>query len=157
MSFRTRLTFLYAMITGGMLLIFGILIYFLIDTIISQQINATLEDTYQTTLPATSRWIQAGGSCSSQLPTDSIDAHVYVQVWDTEGKLSSASSEHWWLTEPLDPANLDARQQAFGEISLDKVSHARADQPAEGGGPSARSRAGRDAALVIPDLVKRPC
>lgn len=116
MSFRTRLTLLYAMITGGMLLIFGILIYFLIDTAISQQINATLVDTYEN-VAAHFTVDSSGRVLLGPLSGDGISAPVYAQVWDNEG-LSSASRDIQWLQQPLDPANLTARQVTYREIIL---------------------------------------
>jgi len=153
MSFRSRLTFLYSMITGGMLLIFGILIYFLIDTIISEQINATLQTTYQS-LVGHLNVDPSGRVLLSGLPANNINAHVYVQVWDTDGQLSSSSSDIGWLTQPLDPAHLASRQQAFGEVSLNTVHLRVLTTPLKVEG---RTLAIFQIAtpLVIPDLVKR--
>ena len=154
MSFRTRLTLLYAMITGGMLLIFGVLIYFLIDTLINQEINATLDSTYQS-IQGRLDIDSSGRLYLSQLPTGTIDAHVYVQVWDMDGNLSNASGELVGLSEPLDPGNFNAVQPTRGEITLDDVHMRVLTVPLKVEGRRTIGVVQVATPLVIPDLVKR--
>lgn len=154
MSFRTRLTLLYAMITGGMLLIFGVLIFFLIDTLINQEINATLESTYQS-IQSRLNIDSSGRVYLSQLPTGTIDAHVYVQVWDMDGNLSNASGELEDLNEPLDPGNFSAVQPTRGEITLDDVHMRVLTVPLRVEGRRTIGVVQVATPLVIPDLVKR--
>jgi methyl-accepting chemotaxis protein len=154
MSFRTRLTLLYAMITGGMLLIFGVLIYFLIDTLINQEINATLESTYQS-IQGRLNIDSSGRVYLSQLPTGTIDAHVYVQVWDMDGNLSNASGELADLNQPLDPGNFAAIQPTRGEITLDNVHLRVLTVPLIVEGRRTIGVVQVATPLVIPDLVKR--
>jgi two-component system OmpR family sensor kinase len=153
MSFRTRLTLLYAMITGGMLLIFGILIYFLIDTIISQQINSTLVDTYDS-VTAHFTVDPTGRVLLGQLANDGISAPVYAQVWNNEGQLNSASRDIEWLQGPLDPANVSSRRTTFREVILAGVHMRVLTRPYQLEG---RTLAVVQIAttLIIVDLVKR--
>ena len=46
MSLRLRLTILYSALTGGILLIFGVLVYFLVNVLLVTQIDDTIIQTY---------------------------------------------------------------------------------------------------------------
>ena len=46
MSLRLRLTILYSALTGGILLIFGVLVYFLVNVLLVTQIDNTIIQTY---------------------------------------------------------------------------------------------------------------
>ena len=56
MSLRLRLTILYSAITGGILLIFGILLYSLVNILLVTQVDTTLSQTANDLLVGLARW-----------------------------------------------------------------------------------------------------
>jgi heavy metal sensor kinase len=153
MSFRTRLTLLYAMITGGMLLTLGILTYFLISATISEQLNDSLVATYDK-VAAHFTVDPSGRVLLGELPRDGISAPVYAQVWDNDGQLNNASGDIAWLQQPLDPPNLAAQRPTFGEVLVAGVHMKVLTRPyLVEGRRLATIQIATD--LVIPDLVKQ--
>jgi two-component system, OmpR family, sensor kinase len=86
MSLRVRLTLLYTTLLGGVLLIFGVLVYGLVSVILMDQIDSTL------TIEANRFIGMLRVNSANQFDPRSIinfqpSENLYVQVWGTDGKL----------------------------------------------------------------------
>jgi len=104
MSLRLRLTILYSALTGGILLVFGILLFSLVNYLLINQVDNTLAQTYDT--------IVARTHINSVLniafvPDLDLNSNVLVQVWGSDGTLKLSSRTIAFLTQPLDPSDLN--------------------------------------------------
>lgn len=105
MSLRLRLTILYSALTGGILLIFGSLLFFLVNILLISQIDTTLQ---QTVMEVT-RSIRLGSVGELNivtLPQFDLATSVYIQIWDTQERLRSSSPGISQLSQSLDPNGL---------------------------------------------------
>jgi len=112
MSLRLRLTILYSALTGGILLVFGALLFFLVNILLTSQVDTTL----QQTVSEVTRSIHVGAVGELNvvtLPQLDLTANVYIQIWDLQGKLQSSSPGIGHLGESLDPAGLESRQMVY--------------------------------------------
>jgi hypothetical protein len=90
MSLRTRLTLLYSMLLGGILLLFGVLVYILVSTFLLDQVDTTLRQTTKDILN-TAKTDPQGGMDIIELPGIELTSSVYVQLWTNDDRLSIAS------------------------------------------------------------------
>ena len=120
MSLRLRLTILYSALTGGILLIFGALVYVLVNVLLTSQIDATLQ---QTALDVTNgiRVNPVGQLNLVTLPQLDLTANVYVQIWDLEGNLRSSSPSVSRLDQALDPSGISSTQPVFRDARVQGV------------------------------------
>ncbi len=112
MSLRLRLTLLYTSLLGGILLVFGTLIYFLVGAFLLNQIDRTLAQTIQSIL-ANARVSTVGDLSMLSLPSFEMTTSVYVQYWDHEGHLRMFSPGIRELEQPLDPAGLNSPRPVY--------------------------------------------
>lgn len=112
MSLRLRLTLLYTSLLGGILLVFGTLIYFLVGAFLLNQIDRTLAQTIQSIL-MNARVSTVGDLSMLSLPSFEITTSVYVQYWDHDGHLRMFSPGIRELEQPLDPASLNAPRPVY--------------------------------------------
>ena len=133
MSLRLRLTILYSALTGGILLIFGVLVYFLVNVLLVTQIDNTIIETYSDLLK---NWrVSSTGSIAPGLMPDlNLTTNVSYQVWDQHGRLSFSSPNLGMFTKPLDPFGIQSRISIYHE-SYPTVGHQRVlTVPLEAGG-----------------------
>lgn len=109
MSLRLRLTLLYAFLTAGILILLGFSIYGLVWNQLIHQTDQMLADVAQDILHNTYTG-PAGKLQVLFLPDLRWSAHVYIQFWDADGILVSASPNIATLDTPLDPTALQATQ-----------------------------------------------
>lgn len=107
MSLRLRLTILYSALTGGILLVFGILLFFLVNFLLMNQVDDSLNQTYNT--------LWARTHINSVLnvvfvPDLDLTSNVLVQVWGDDGQLKRSSPTISFLTQPLDPVGFKSDQ-----------------------------------------------
>ena len=115
MSLRLRLTTLYTLLLGGVLLIFGTLVYALVSLVLVQQIDTQLT--------------QAASQIVNLLKVNSADQfdprvvanfqpteNLLFQVWDIDQKLQLARPAG--LLNPLDPTGLRSGQSYFSSQNL---------------------------------------
>ncbi|MGD0613083.1 MAG: ATP-binding protein [Anaerolineales bacterium] len=112
MSLRLRLTILYSALTGGILLVFGILLFSLVNYLLINQVDNTLAQTYDT--------IVARTHINSVLniafvPDLDLNSNVLVQVWGSDGTLKLSSRTIAFLTQPLDPLGFKSAQPAHND------------------------------------------
>jgi two-component system OmpR family sensor kinase len=118
MSLRLRLTILYSALTGGILLIFGALVYVLVNVLLTSQIDATLQ---QTALDVTNGIRLTPQLNLISLPQLDLTANVYVQIWDPEGNLRTSSPSISRLDQPLDPSGISSTQPVFHDARVQGV------------------------------------
>lgn len=112
MSLRLRLTILYASLMGGVLLLFGVLVYGLVSVMLVSQVDSLLQQTVNEITAVTS--VDTSGHVQiAQFPSLDLTENVFVQVWGPDGKLSAASPNTSRLTEPMDPVGVKATKPIF--------------------------------------------
>ena len=117
MSLRVRLTLLYSTLLGGLLLIFGVLVYVVISALLLDQVDRTLRQTAQDIL-ANSKVGAVGEFNVVTLPSLELTASVYVQYWDRKGLLQMSSPGIRDLAQPLDEKNLRSSAPVFRAASI---------------------------------------
>ena len=106
MSLRLRLTLLYAIVTGGVLLVFGATAIFVFNAILVDQIDNTLANAVDLIISG----INVGelDELEGNLESVELRSDVYVQIWDLGGAAQTGLRELEGFTNqrPFDPAGL---------------------------------------------------
>ncbi len=112
MSLRSRLTILYSALTGGILLLFGVLVYFLVNVLLVTQIDNALIQTYSDLLKD---WrIGASGGITPGIVTElNLSTNMSYQVWDQHGRLSFSSPNLGVFSKPLDPVGFQSKTSIY--------------------------------------------
>jgi two-component system OmpR family sensor kinase len=120
MSLRLRLTILYSALTGGILLIFGVLLYSLVNILLVTQVDTTL---YQTANDLLLGWrVGPAGELSQEtLPKVNLTSFVYYQIWDNNGRLHSSSPGLGQINQPFDPVGYQLKQSIYRDTMVQKV------------------------------------
>lgn len=117
MSLTQRLTLLYSALLGGILLIFGAVVYLLVTTVLLSQVDDRLAATAQ-------EFIALSGATSlkeiqfGEVP-ENVEADINVQVWGLNDTLQDAFGPLGDSEWALDPANKRTSQPRFREVSYD--------------------------------------
>ncbi len=112
---RARLTLLYSTLLGGVLLLFGMAVYSLINFTLLGQVDQVLNDTAQEILEV-ARVDAVGELTILHLPPLDMTTNVYVQVWDRDGRLVAASLDRSQFPEALDTQGLSTVEKVFRSI-----------------------------------------
>lgn len=120
MSLRARLTLLYTSLIGGILLIFGVLVYASVSLLLTNQIDNTLDTTVKDLLSNT-RVNSVGQLNMIQLPSLEFTANVYIQVWDRSGTMTAASPSISAMKNAFDPQSLVSNHLVFTNITFDNT------------------------------------
>ena len=133
MSLRLRLTILYSALTGGILLIFGILLYSLVDLLLVTQVDTTL---FQTANDLLVGWrVGPAGELSQEtLPKLNLTSFVYYQIWDNNGRLHSSSPGLGQIGQPFDPVGYQLKRSIYRNAMIQKVHLRVLNVPLEAGG-----------------------
>jgi len=133
MSLRLRLTILYSAITGGILLIFGILLYSLVNILLVTQVDTTLDQTANDLLLG---WhVGPEGELSQEtLPKLNLTSFVYYQIWDNNGRLHSSSPGLGQIHQPFDPVGYQLKQPIYRNSMIQNVHLRVLNIPLEAGG-----------------------
>ena len=112
MSLRLRLTILYSALTGGILLLFGVLVFFLVNVLLVTQIDDTITQTSQDLLKD---WrVGTNGSVTPGVLTDqNLTPNISYQVWDQGGHLGFSSPNLGVFSKPLDPIEFPPKTSIF--------------------------------------------
>jgi two-component system OmpR family sensor kinase len=107
MSLRLRLTILYSALTGGILLLFGVLVFLLVNVLLVTQIDDTLLLTCNDLLDG---WrVGPSGELSlATLPQLDLTTNISYQVWNRRGQLGFSTPNLGVTTQPLDPVGFQA-------------------------------------------------
>ena len=115
MSLRTRLTLLYTSIVGGILLLFGIAVYYSVSLTVTHQLDTTLKTWAEIVYLNTQ--IDENGHLAVDLSKLDLPEDVYVQVWGRGNILVSASSNTRSLNSPLDAASLHSTRPLYQDVN----------------------------------------
>jgi two-component system, OmpR family, sensor kinase len=117
---RARLTLLYSTLLGGVLLLFGMAVYALVNVTLIGQIDELLNSTAQEILEV-ARVDSVGELTILHLPPLDMATNIYVQVWDREGRLVSSSLDRAEFSEPLNISGLTVLETDFRSIKYHSV------------------------------------
>jgi len=133
MSLRLRLTILYSALTGGILLIFGVLLYSLVNILLVTQVDTTL---FQTANDLLLGWrVGPAGELSQEtLPKLNLTSFVYYQIWDNNGRLHSSSPGLGQINQPFDPVGYQLKISIYRNSLVQKVHLRVLNVPLEAGG-----------------------
>ncbi len=112
---RARLTLLYSTLLGGVLLLFGMAVYGLVNVTLLGQIDQRLDETSQEII-ASARVDAVGDLNILRLPALRMDNNVYIQVWDRDGRLIASSFEADGAPQALDTQGLAANEKVFRSL-----------------------------------------
>jgi two-component system OmpR family sensor kinase len=120
MSLRIRLTLLYSLLAGGILLIFGTAVYLLVGILLINQVDDTLTQTTADIVSNTR--INAVGELNViTLPQFNFTSNIFVQVWDASGKLHSNSQNIMGYNQPLDPDGIKSVLPVYRDIIIQQA------------------------------------
>jgi two-component system OmpR family sensor kinase len=117
MSLRARLTLLYTSLVGGILLLFGIVVYELVSVTLINQIDDILAQTASDIIAVT----QATSMGElNVLPTQDLDlaTNVYFQLWERGSGLRFTSPSVRDLAEPFDPSGLQVIEPVYRDTLI---------------------------------------
>ncbi len=117
MSLRQRLTLLYSTFMGGIFLVFGAMVFILVNIILLNQVDTILENVARD-ITQVMKVNSVGALNLISLPPLDMTSNAYVQVWSTDGKLISNSPSISALATPLDPANIKSTQTIYDDSYL---------------------------------------
>lgn len=117
MSLRARLTLLYTSLVGGILLIFGVVIYQLISVTLIDQVDAILANNAQLTIDAI-RFNPKGELYLLPAPRIEFATNVYIQLWTRDNQLVYSSQNIRWLDVPLDPRGRHAIKPVYRDTMV---------------------------------------
>lgn len=124
MSLRLRLTVLYTAVMGGVLLLFGLVVYSLVSLALLNQLDDLLARTANDII-LVSRVDSTGEIDLRTLPPFELSESVFVQLWDTNNRLRASSPTIARLDQPLDPIAYRSAQPVFTDAVIGKA-HLRA-------------------------------
>jgi two-component system, OmpR family, sensor kinase len=120
MSLRVRLTLLYVTLVGGILLLFGVVVYGLASITLLNQVDDTLERTALEIID-NSQVDEMGKLVIDRLPSLDLPTDLYVQVWERDGELIASSPNMPMFTEPLDPGAMDSGVPLYRSVVTGSV------------------------------------
>ena len=120
MPLRLRLTLLYSILMAVLLLIFGTAVFLLVNIRLLNQIDGSLSSVASDIIQVT-RVDSFGELNFVTLPALDITANAYVQVWSRDGKLRSSSPAISMMSDPLDPAGMNAIIPVFHDNAIQGV------------------------------------
>ena len=115
MSLRSRLTLLFTTIVGGILLLFGLAVYYSVSLTVTHQLDDTLRVRAETVYLNTH--IDANGQLNVALPQLDLPEDVFVQVWGRDDRIISASQNILILNNPLDAAGMHSSTPIFRDVN----------------------------------------
>ena len=121
-SLRARLTFIYAMLMGTILLVFGVAAYAVVNNVLLSQVDDTLADVSGEFV----KLAQVNFVEEVQLisPPANMEVDVSVQVWGLDGKLQDSFGLLAHNHLPFDPFNRRTTRAVFQETNFNS-SHLR--------------------------------
>ena len=109
---RARLTLLYSTLLGGVLLLFGIAVYALVNITLLRQVDSALQQAAEEIIEV-ARVDAVGELTILHLPPLDMRANTFVQVWNKKGQLISSSLSAEDFPDPLDPKRLATTKPTF--------------------------------------------
>lgn len=115
MSLRSRLTLLYTFIVGGILILFGIAVYYSVSLTVVHQLDDSLRARAERVYLNTH--INGDGNLIVNLSQLDLPGDSYVQVWDRNNHLIEKSQNISILNNPLDAAGLHSTVPVFRDVN----------------------------------------
>lgn len=117
MTLRARLALLYTAIVVGILLLFGVAVYLSVSISLTNEIEQSLHNSASRVLPLV--YVSDQGELSVNVTPDiEFAADTFIQVWDRDNQLRANSANVRNLTQPLDPASLNASKPISNDVLL---------------------------------------
>lgn len=117
MTLRARLALLYTAIVVGIFLLFGVAVYLSVSISLTNEIEQSLRNSASRVLPLV--YVSDQGELSVNVTPDiEFAADTFIQVWDRENQLRANSANVRNLTQPLDPASLNASKPISNDVLL---------------------------------------
>ena len=133
---RARLTLFYSTLLGGVLLLFGMAVYTLVNVTLIRQVDELLNNTASEILEVTH--VDSVGEINTlRLPPLDMATNMYVQVWNRQGILLSSSLDRNQFPEALNIKGLTAIETNFRDIDYHGVHMRVLSVPLSVGGRSA--------------------
>jgi heavy metal sensor kinase len=118
MSLRLRLTLLYSTFMGGILVVFGLTVYALVNIILLNQVDTLLAGVAREIVRATT--VDSAGKLNVvSFPQLDMTSSAYVQVWSVDGRLITTSPSIGALDKPLNPNGLETGMTMYEDSYLD--------------------------------------
>ena len=115
MSLRLRLTLLYAILTGGILLVFAAAVIFVFNAILVNQIDNTLANAVDVIVGGIT--VDSLDEVKADLTTIELSSDVYVQIWGVDGKLQTGlRTLTGFADKPFDPSGFLIATPVYREI-----------------------------------------
>jgi two-component system OmpR family sensor kinase len=115
MSLRSRLTLLYTLIVGGILLFLGIAVYYSVTSTVTHQLDEALSMRAETVYENIR--IDSNGQLKVSLPQLDLPEDVFVQVWGKNNNLIAASQNIRVLNSPLDAVRIHSSIPIWGDVN----------------------------------------
>ncbi len=120
MPLRSRLSLLYITLLGGILLLFGVGVYSVVNFMLLRQLDEILIQTAADVISNTR--INNWGAVSPVIQRMDINSNAVIQFWDREGQLTFMSTIIGTIQEPLDEQGLSAVEPVFRDVTfLDNI------------------------------------
>jgi two-component system, OmpR family, sensor kinase len=117
MSLRYKLTLLYSLLAGFILLFYGLVVYTFVSVMLVDQIDISLTKTAQDLI--TNTRVNALGEVEIiRVPSLDVTSTIYLQIWDNKGRLKVSSINITRLGKSLDPVGLRIQQPVFHDTKL---------------------------------------
>jgi len=116
MSLRLRLTFLYSVLMGGVLLIFGGTAYMLVNNVLLSRVDDMLVGVKDEFIGLAN--VDLLDQVQLSPAPSELDANISVQVWGLDGKLQSSFGPLGNNRGAFDPLNKRTEHVSFRETSL---------------------------------------
>jgi two-component system OmpR family sensor kinase len=117
MALRGRFTLLYTSLLGGILLLFGVVVYGTVSFTVTAQVEETLRETVNNILANTrvdpQGVLNVGAQPAITLPTD-----VYVQIWGQDGSLQASLPKVSQIDTALDAERMKAVKPVFHDVKI---------------------------------------
>jgi two-component system OmpR family sensor kinase len=115
MSLTQRLTFLYSLLLGGILLIFGAGAFSLVNTVLLSQVDDKLASTSEEFIAISSATSLKKVEFSA-IPAN-VDNDIQVQVWGLNDELQQGFGVLGEMNKALDPASTRVNRSRFREVT----------------------------------------
>ncbi|MEP7137908.1 MAG: ATP-binding protein [Chloroflexota bacterium] len=119
MSLRLRLTLLYSLLMGGVLLIFGGAAYLLVNNVLLSRVDDMLAKVYGEFVNLAA--VNALDEVEFISAPEKMDVDVSVQVWGLDDKLQASFGTLGKNQTAFDPLNKRTKQSIFRETDLNNV------------------------------------
>jgi two-component system, OmpR family, sensor kinase len=115
-SLRARLTFIYSVLMGTILLVFGVAAYALVNNVLLSRVDDTLADVSEEFLRLAQ--VNSLEKVSFFAPPSNMEADVSVQVWGLDERLQESFGPLGKNRLPFDPFNRRTTRNVFQETSF---------------------------------------